>query len=174
MKQCYWPYCEYLVLRVHNEGNSLLNVYSCDIHTTYYCTICNARIAIRLAETDTAQNTINVHFMTYHTFRVSTRNYLYHSKDGECLVGSSYHNNKKNAEYVYCFMSDILKTNPYFIYLIPEFSISDILDQFDEGKVPGWRLLAAIIHKPFSCLICGGLFESFPSNEVFAAHKCKK
>ncbi len=172
MDICLWPDCNNLTSRINIESNILLNVHSCKFHTTCYCNLCNIRITTELSvDSDITYEYIKCHFMIQHTLRNSSRNYAYQSRDSIILVGSSCMNGYFGSGI--CNMSDVFKTNPHFIYLVPQFSISDMLDYFDEAYVSEWRLLAAIRNKPFSCLACGGIFESFPSNEVFNAHKCK-
>ncbi len=175
MGVCYEPYCYNLSSRVHTKCTTLLKVYSCDIHTSYYCVLCNDRIVISyLAETDIViNNAINYHFMLFHTLRTSAGNHLHCSEIGVLLVGRNYYTEKATKSGI-CHVSDILKTYPHFIYLVPQFSISEMLDQYDNAEISGWQLLASIRNKTFACLACSGLFESFPSKEVFSAHPCNE
>ncbi len=143
-------------------------------YISYRCSLCNGNIMQKL-HLDIPETTyINKHFMTYHTFKKSDRNYLYSLQTGSVILFNEIYNRFGRIDgHRICYFTNIIESNPHFIYLVPEFSFSDILDQFDECTVPSWQLLTAMRNKPFSCLICDGQFESFPSGEVFAAHPCK-
>ncbi len=175
MKSCGFWSCNKSLFRVRTNHTHAFESYSCGIHVTYHCSLCNDRILRRGSDSGAPEHVyIQWHFMSSHTFKKSARNYLYPSQPGHVLINEIYYKFGQIDGNRFCHMVDVIKSNPHFIYLVPEFSFSDILDQFDEDRVSDWSLLAAVRNKPFSCLMCGGRFESFPSNEVFAAHKCKK
>ncbi len=178
MEQCRWDYCNKLAFQITTKNIPLINVYSCDIHAIYYCKLCDYKIIHgSLCSNNNISNDkleIDWHFIVHHTFKTSSRNYLYSSPTGMFLANRIYHEHGLGKLSRFCYMSGIIRSNPHFIYLVPEFSFSDVLDQFDEVVVPDWSLLAAMRNKSFSCLICGGLFESFPSSEVFNAHPCNE
>ncbi len=174
MEKCSWQPCRSLARQIFTKNILLIDVYSCGSHDTYYCSLCKYYITSRLSYVDNFNiNIIRSHIMSFHTFKIDDGNYLYPSSTGLVLANHVYRMCKLSKLYRFCNISNIIEANKHFIYLIPGFSFSDILDQFDEVNVNDWRLLAAVRHKSFSCLMCGGRFESFPSNEVFAAHPCK-
>lgn len=176
MKKCSWNYCNKSAFQVNTKNIPLINVYSCEIHTNWYCSLCDLNIVNYLTNTndglDNFQNNITWH-VTSHAFKGADGNRVGFSPDGRMmLINNKYFDHMQNKRKL-CYISDITKTYPHFIYLMPEFLFSDILDNFDETEVPDWYLLFIISSKSFSCLICGGRFESFPSNEVFNAHPCQ-
>lgn len=171
MSKCGWSQCDNMVFRITREDFPLVNINACGNHATYLCSLCGDTFlnyayldpnGVRSANT----SNINWHFMNKHTFNKYSSNLLYSSWKGPAIGNDVYTK--------YCYIKNIIKNNPYFIYLVPEFSFLDVLDQFDENDIPHDRLLAVIRYKQFSCLLCEGRFESFPSSEAFAAHKCKK
>ncbi len=175
MMDCERHGCNNSLFSIQEENNPLVDVYSCGNHITHSCSLCNEHILRRRLNSGVPKTDyITWHFMSSHTLKISNGNYLYGVATGHVLINEIYYKFGRICGHRFCNISDIVKTNPYFIYLVPEFSISNMLDQFDEVCVPAWQLLTAMRSKSFSCLICGGRFESFPSNEVFAAHKCKK
>ncbi len=177
MKQCGWSRCDSFASNVYSCDIPLISAYSCKIHITYYCKLCDHIIMLDIThegnDISDYKFDIGLHFMMKHTLNPFNGNYLSWSYNQPILVNKIYYTCGRVDGGRFCYLTNILKTNPHIVYLIPEFSFSDILDQFDKAEVPDWRLLSAIQHKQFSCLICDGIFESFPSSEVFAAHPCK-
>ncbi len=174
MKRCGWQYCNNLMSIVSTKNIPLVNAYSCGIHVEYRCSMCDYRIAFHdIKLSCDVIGGINFHFMS-HIFKITAGNYLYWSYNEPTLTNNIYYNSDRSNGYRLCNISKVIKSNPHFIYLVPEFSFSIVLDKFDENEVPDWRLLSAVKHKSFSCLICGGQFESFPSGEVFNAHPCNE
>ncbi len=173
MNKCEWSGCYAYASRVHTNHIRGVESYSCGRHVGLYCSLCGEFLGcypVNYYE----YVYINRHFITMHTLKESAGNYINNSYGKVTMINSIYRNFDKINGYRFCNVSNIIKSNPHFAYLVPEFSISDLLDMFDEVKVHSWRLLAAMRHKSFSCLICSGQFESFPSNEVFAAHQCNE
>ncbi len=176
MEKCIWSQCNKRISQIIRKDFPLVNVNSCGKHASYICSLCdtifvtNSYVDLFNEFSANITDNINWHFMENHTLKEFSGKLLYDAWNNPA-IGNCINNNGKCRNY--CYISKIIETYPHFIYLVPEFSISDILDMFDEVIVNGWSLLAAVRHKSFSCLICGGLFESFPSNEVFAAHPCK-
>ncbi len=181
MEKCSWLYCYNSSSRRYTLSCGkippLVDVYSCGFHITFYCSLCNHNIVNHAINSDVRlknyQNQITCHFIA-HAFKGAVENHFSWLYNELILVDNDYFVSGRGDRGRFCYVSGIVENNPHFICLIPEFSFSDILDQFDEGEVPDWRLLNSILNKPFSCLSCGGRFESFPSNEVFAAHPCNE
>ncbi len=177
MTTCYWPFCNSETILSDEKIRPFINSHVCDLHINYQCLLCGVsmtapRFKIKDIKNNAGIDRINYHFMSIHTLKSSSKNYVYWTQNDQILSTSDFYRNMHERKQV--SVSDIIKFVPHFIYLIPEFSISDMLDQFDEVIIPYNRLLSALRHRQFSCLLCEGRFESFPSNEVFAAHKCKK
>lgn len=180
MEICCWTRCLNKPSQIYVKDFPLVNVYECGVHVAYYCSLCDYRIGSSMSNKFNGFNDREIrhmswHFVVNHVFERSAGNYLIEILAMPALVNRYYFMNcgVRNYESRICNISSILKENPHFMHLLPGFSFSDTLDQFDEIEVPGWRLLSVIKSKPFSCLICCCRFESFPSNEVFNAHKCK-
>lgn len=174
MKSCVYLNCDIISPLVYTKNIPLVNVYSCGIHISYECSLCDHTIAQHMIKQPRdCMYFISYHFMS-HIFKNDDGNYLYLSYDIPLLANRIYHDFGRRNGYRLCNMTYIDKTCPYFIYLVPKFSFSKVLDQFDETEVPLDRLLDAVRNKPFSCLACGGIFESFPSSEVFVAHPCNE
>ncbi len=173
MKRCEWSVCYDYTYRVCTKDIPLVEFYSCGRHASYYCLLCDEPMG-RYLRGNSNDLCINWHFLATHTLKESSGNCVNLTFGYIALINNIYYEPQYGNKHKLCYILEILKTYPHFIYLIPEFSFSDVLNQFDEIEVNEWNLLAAVRNKPFSCLMCGGRFESFPSNEVFNAHKCKK
>ncbi len=171
MTECSYQYCENSLRRTKNQIHAV-ETYSCGTHITYHCSLCNRKIFVTaIKRLFDSQEIINWHFMNCHTLLKVSKNYVSHLDHEPILVNYYFDSINKQR---FCYIRKIVKNNPHFIYLIPGFSFSNVLDQFDLGEVPDWRLLAAVRNKQFSCLLCEGRFESFPSKEVFSAHPCNE
>ncbi len=155
--------------RIHTNNIRGVESYSRGSYIEFYCSLCG-----RFLGCNSDATCINWHFLATHTLKETTGNYVKKFRSGITMTNSIYHNSGRINGYRVCNISGIIKSNPHFIYLVHEFSFSDILNQFDEVEVSDWRLLASVRSKTFSCLLCGGMFESFPSNEVFAIHPCNE
>lgn len=170
MEKCSWTFCDSPVSSIYPYNIPSIVVYSCGVHVSHTCSLCNSAAA---GESPIDKLEIGWHLMIQHTLKTTARNYLSCLYDQPILINFNYYKYGLIDGYRFCYLTNIIKTHPHFTVLVPEFSISDILDQFDEGEVPSWRLLSTVLNKSFSCLFCHGVFESFPSNEVFNAHPCK-
>ncbi len=179
-EKCVWTRCLNKPSRVYVKDFPLVNVYECGVHTVYYCSLCDYNIGSSMyidtfnGFIDREIRHISWHFVVNHVFDRFAGNYLIEVLAMPFLVNQYYftHYGLRNYESRVCNISSIIKENPHFMHLVPGFSFSDVLNQFDEIEVPGWRLLSAVRHKSFLCLTCGDGFESFPSYEVFTSHKC--
>lgn len=162
----------------------LVAVYSCRFHVIYLCCLCRQIVGIWL-ERDISTNQIrliamiNHHYIEKHSFDRSRGNYSFQQQSGIMLANKTYRdilygfgrNTSKISHY--CYLDNILLNYPHFICLRPEFSFSKLMNRFDDDyAINEFDLFALILNKTFSCVICGGVFESFPSCELYMAHKC--